>query len=88
MYIFYISFKIKMFILSSSINISLPSKKHYKHILKNMQKIKELRARVRHAKLVCFGYEDTIECEVAWQKVDALVNSLRENDAEYTDTDI
>ena len=60
--------------------ISIPSKKNYKHIVKNMQKIKELRARVRHAKLICLNYEDTHECKVAWQKVDILVQSFQDND--------
>jgi len=53
-----------------------------------MQTIKELRAAVRHAKLICFGYEDTQQCKVAWHKVDVLVNSLRENDHDYNYNDI
>ena len=51
----------------------------------NIQKLKELRLAVRHAKLLCFGYEDTIECEVAWQKVDVLLDSLKLTDPEYND---
>jgi len=64
---------------------SSPSILPKKHSIKNIQTIKQLKAAVRHAKLVCYNYEDTHECKVAWQKVDALVSSLRDNDTRYDD---
>jgi hypothetical protein len=63
----------------------MPPKKQIKRIIKNMQTVKQLKDAVRHAKLVCYNYEDTHECKVAWQKVDALVSSLRDNDTRYDD---
>ena len=74
--------QMQLFIICSGGGNLLP-KKQSKHVVKNMQTIKELRTAVKHAKLICRDYEYTRECKIAWQKVDILVNSLRKNESEY-----
>ena len=38
---------------------------------------RKIRASTSTAKLVCYGYEDTVECKLAWEKVDDLKKGLR-----------
>jgi hypothetical protein len=44
---------------------------------------RKLRDNIRHAKLVCHGYEDTKECRVAWDRVESVqtaIHKKRERD--------
>ncbi len=38
---------------------------------------RKIRASSSTAKMICHGYEDTIECKLAWEKVDDLKKGLR-----------
>ena len=45
---------------------------------------RKLRDKIRHAKLVCRGFEDTRECKLAWDQVDGIqtaLNKKKERDA-------
>lgn len=37
---------------------------------------RKLRDKIRHAKLVCRGFEDTRECKLAWDQVDGIQTAL------------
>jgi hypothetical protein len=37
---------------------------------------KDIRQAIQHAQLVCFGYEDTPSCRVAWDRVEELSTAL------------
>lgn len=50
-------------------NISLPIPAL---VLLNMK----LRDKIKHAKLICHGYEDTRECRVAWDQVEAVQKAI------------
>ena len=50
-------------------NISLPIPAL---VLLNMK----LRDNIRHAKLICPGHEDTRECRVAWDQVEAIQKAI------------
>lgn len=41
-------------------------------VLLNMK----LRDNIRHAKLVCKGYEDTRECKLAWDRVEDIQKAI------------
>ncbi len=44
---------------------------------------RKLRDNIRHAKLICHGHEDTRECRIAWDRVEAVqkaVHVKRERD--------
>ena len=43
---------------------------------------RKLRDNIRHAKLICHGYENTQECKVAWDRVDEIqkaINKKKDN---------
>jgi hypothetical protein len=33
--------------------------------------------KINHAKLICFGHEDTKECRIAWDQVEDYVRAVR-----------
>ena len=35
-------------------------------------KAKDIKRAISHANLICFNFEDTIECRLAWEKVEEL----------------
>jgi hypothetical protein len=37
---------------------------------------RKLRDKIRHAKLVCHGFEDTRECKIAWDQVDGIQKAI------------
>ncbi len=37
---------------------------------------RKLRDNIRHAKLVCKGYEDTRECKLAWDRVEDIQKAI------------
>ena len=37
---------------------------------------RKLRDNIRHAKLVCHGFEDTKECRIAWSRVDDIQTAI------------
>ncbi len=37
--------------------------------------------RILHAQLICKGYEDTIECKLAWEHVEELKKAARKKKA-------
>ena len=39
-------------------------------------KAKDVKRAVDHAKLLCFNFEDTVECRVAWDEVEELSKAL------------
>lgn len=41
-------------------------------VLLNMK----LRDNIRHAKLICHGYEDTRECTIAWDRVENIQKAI------------
>lgn len=44
---------------------------------------KDVRQAIQHAQLVCFGYENTPSCRVAWDRVEELSSALaRQREAE------
>lgn len=38
---------------------------------------RQIRVAIQHAKNICHGHEDTLECRFAWEKVRVLSNELR-----------
>jgi hypothetical protein len=36
----------------------------------------KLRDNIRHAKLICPGHEDTRECKIAWDQVEAIQKAI------------
>ncbi len=36
-----------------------------------------LTQKINHAKLICFGHEDTKECRIAWDQVEDYVRAVR-----------
>ena len=45
---------------------------------------KKLRESIRHAKLICPGYEDTKECRVAWDRVEDIQKAInKKKDADH-----
>lgn len=38
----------------------------------------KLRNKIKHAKLLCKGYEDTKECKIAWKKIDDLKKQIKD----------
>lgn len=36
----------------------------------------KLRDKIKHAKLICHGYEDTRECRVAWDQVEDIQKAI------------
>ena len=38
---------------------------------------RKLRASIKTAKLICPGYEDTVECKLAWERVDEIQKGIR-----------
>lgn len=52
---------------------------------------KKLRESIKHAKLVCHGYEDTKECKVAWGRVDDIqkaIHKKKEDDIRHAQCEI
>ena len=43
---------------------------------KNKIKTKDVQRAIEHAKLLCFNFEDTVECRVAWDEVEELSKAL------------
>lgn len=46
-------------------------------------KAKHIKAAISHAKLLCFNYEDTLECKMAWEEVqnlDSAYSKQKENE--------
>ncbi len=37
---------------------------------------KKLRESIKHAKLICPGYEDTKECRIAWDRVEDIQKAI------------
>jgi hypothetical protein len=37
---------------------------------------RKLRDKIRHAKLMCHGFEDTRECKLAWDQVDGIQTAI------------
>lgn len=37
---------------------------------------KKLREGIRHAQLICPGHEDTIECKLAWDRVEDIQKAI------------
>lgn len=37
---------------------------------------RKLRDSIRHAKLICHGHEDTVECRLAWDRVDDIQRGI------------
>lgn len=47
---------------------------------------KDVRQAIQHAQLVCFGYEETPSCRVAWDRVEELSRALaRQREKELID---
>lgn len=42
----------------------------------------ELKQAITQAKNLCIGYEDTIECRLAWEKVEELSAALADQEAD------
>lgn len=42
----------------------------------------ELKQAITQAKNLCIGYEDTVECRLAWEKVEELSAALADQEAE------
>jgi hypothetical protein len=38
----------------------------------------QVKAAVRHAKLLCEGYEDTLECQNAWKRVEYIEKAYKD----------
>jgi CP12 domain len=43
---------------------------------KNKIKTKDVQRAIEHAKLICFNFEDTPECRIAWDEVEELSKAL------------
>lgn len=39
---------------------------------KNKIKAKDIKRAINHAQLLCFNFDDTIECRIAWDRVEEL----------------
>ena len=48
---------------------------------KTRVKPKEIKRAIDHAKLLCLNFEDTVECRLAWEKVEEL--SSAHHDQKY-----
>jgi hypothetical protein len=46
---------------------------------------RKLRDNIRHAKLVCHGHEDTRECRIAWDRVEAIHKKKERDKADALD---
>ena len=42
----------------------------------------ELKQAITQAKNLCIGYEDTVECKLAWEKVEELSAAMADQEAE------
>ena len=42
----------------------------------------EIKQAITQAKNLCIGYEDTVECRLAWEKVEELSAALADQEAE------
>lgn len=45
---------------------------------KNKIKAKDIKAAIKQANLLCFNFEDTIECRLAWERVEELSSSYHD----------
>ena len=39
---------------------------------KTVVRVRQIKESIQHARLLCKDYEDTIECKLAWEKVEEL----------------
>lgn len=45
---------------------------------KTVVRPRQIKEAVQHARLLCHNYEDTIECKLAWEKVEELSAALND----------
>jgi hypothetical protein len=49
-------------------------------------RVKDVERTIQHAKLICFGHEDTAACRVAWDRVEEISSAFaRQREAELAE---
>jgi CP12 domain len=58
--------------LRAPVCCATPPKVNHRHVVK----VHHIKKAITQARNLCFNYEDTIECRLAWEKVEELSSSL------------
>jgi hypothetical protein len=52
------------------------SGRHINKAVRSRLKPKDIKLAIQHAQLVCYGYEDTPACRVAWDRVEEISSAF------------